>query len=160
MTQEFGPNYQKLINKNLLCLDYGSQCVGVAQFTPGRDPFPLKWGRIIFKNQDQVLEEIKQICEDECSDLVIMGLPLYLDGKESDMTQRVRSFHKLLEERISPLPLILQDETLSTFEAKKRMENSPEFNFKVDPKQIDSLSAVIILESFLRSDSELPLGAG
>ena len=47
--------------------------------------------------------------------------------------------------------LYFQDETLTTKEAEERMKKSPRFNFKVDPTQIDSLSASIILEDFLRA---------
>ena len=46
-------------------------------------------------------------------------------------------------------PLFLQDETLSTFEAKERMKQLPQYNFKIDLKRVDELAASIILEAFL-----------
>ena len=45
-----------------------------------------------------------------------------------------------------------QDETLTSQEAKDRMQNSPEYNFQIDVNRIDALSAQIILEDFLKKD--------
>ena len=62
----------------------------------------------------------------------------------------MRKLSDLLGQNYPDLTIINQDETLTTYEAKDRMKNSAKFNFKVDPKQIDELSAVIILEDFIK----------
>ncbi|MCP4912269.1 MAG: Holliday junction resolvase RuvX [Oligoflexia bacterium] len=140
---------ERFRNQNILTIDYGTKVVGLASFCPGKDPFPMTYGRIIVKDDLQVISELKQVIEDEFFEVLILGLPLFTDGKESEMTQTVRNFGKLLEKEIGIEP-ILQDETLSSFEAEKRMQEDPRYNFKVDPKKIDEVAACIILEDFFK----------
>lgn len=140
---------ERFRNQNILAIDYGTKVVGLASFCPGKDPFPMTYGRIIVKDDFQIISELKQIIEDEFFEVLILGLPLFTDGKESEMTQTVRTFGKLIEKEIGIEP-ILQDETLSSFEAEKRMQEDPRYNFKVDPKKIDEVAACIILEDFFK----------
>tara|TARA_R110002072_G_scaffold534_6_gene3862 strand:- start:39511 stop:39978 length:468 start_codon:yes stop_codon:yes gene_type:complete len=141
-------------NRNILAVDYGTKVVGLASFCPGRDPFPLTYGRIVVKNTDQIIEDIQKIIKDELFEVIVLGLPLYKDGNESDMTREVKSFSSLLIERTG-LELHLQDETLSSFEAEERMKEDPRYNFKVDMKKIDEVAACIILEDFFKKKDKL-----
>lgn len=135
----------------LLAIDYGSKVVGTAKFTIGRDPYPLMLEKIVVKNESQVLNTLTSIIENEAIDVVIVGVPYFLDGKESEQTKKNKAFATLLTQLFPNLKIFEQDETLTTKEAEERMKNSPQFNFKIDPTQIDCLSAVIILEDFLKS---------
>lgn len=139
-----------LKNKTFLSIDYGTVAIGLAIFNALNMPFPIAYGRILNKNhENDIVEELKKIIIDESIDILIIGLPKYLDGNESKMTLEVKNFASNLESKIS-IPYFFQDESLSTFEAENRMKNSPQYNFKVDPKQIDAVSATIILEDFLK----------
>lgn len=122
--------------------------MGLASFHMGRDPYPLCFGRIIYESDEESIKEIQAHIEENAFDILILGLPLYTDGTESEMTKRVRGFGELLKQETS-LRVYLQDETLSSFEAEDRMKNSPAYNFKVDMKKIDEVAASIILEDFL-----------
>lgn len=128
-------------------IDYGSKVVGTALYQLDRDPFALPYSRLVVKSEQQVMSELKQIVGDELIDLVILGVPYMVDGTETDLSRKIKFFGQQLGETLK-LPVYEQDETLSTFEAQERMKNSPRYNFKVDPKQIDSLCAAIILEDF------------
>lgn len=141
-------NLEKFAGKHLLSIDYGTKVIGLASYNTGRDPYPLCFGRIIYKDDEQAIDEIMVHIEENAFDILILGLPLYTDGTESEMTKRVRGFGELLAKR-SSLRVFLQDETLSSFEAEDRMKNSPAYNFKVDLKKIDEVAASIILEDFL-----------
>lgn len=136
--------------RNVLGVDYGSKVTGLAFFCPGREPFPLPFGQISYVDDDQLAQAIVQVVEDECIELVVLGLPLFTDGKESEMTARVRNFSQILGARLKETELLLQDETLTSYEAADRMKNSPQYNFKVDESKIDALAASIILEDFFR----------
>lgn len=133
----------------LLGLDYGSKVVGTALYHLGRDPFPMPFEKVVVKSEGQLLKDLKQLASDELIDFIILGIPYLTDGRESDLTRKIKLFGRELEAALN-LPVIEQDETLSTFEASERMKNSPRYNFQVDPKQIDSLCAAIILEDFCR----------
>ncbi|MFT6068219.1 MAG: putative Holliday junction resolvase [Bacteriovoracaceae bacterium] len=141
-------NSEKFAGKHLLSIDYGTKVMGLASFHMGRDPYPLCFGRIIYESDEESIKEIQAHIEENAFDILILGLPLYTDGTESEMTKRVRGFGELLKQETS-LRVYLQDETLSSFEAEDRMKNSPAYNFKVDMKKIDEVAASIILEDFL-----------
>jgi putative Holliday junction resolvase len=142
----------KYLNKTILAVDYGFKVIGTAIFRVGNDPYPLMHEKILFKDIDSSIANLKQIVENESIDIVIFGLPHYTDGKRSDHTLKTENVGIALKALLPQSEFYFQDETLTTKEAEDRMKNSPEYNFKVDPTKIDCLSAVIILEDFLRSN--------
>lgn len=146
------PNYKKFLGKKILAVDFGSKVIGTAQFCPGRDPFPYISEKIIYKSDDESIKILKALIANDDIDVVVIGIPYFLDGKESTNTIHVKSFAQLLKSALPDQELFEQDETLTTKTAEERMKNSPEFNFKIDPTKIDCLSATIILEDFIRKD--------
>ncbi len=145
------PNFKRFSGKNILAVDYGTKVTGTATFCPGRDPFPLLCTSIVYQSDQQIIDELISLIGNEGIDVLVLGLPLFTDGKESEMTQRVRTFGEELKNSLSGVDFHFQDETLTSFEAEDRMKNSPEFNFKVDMKKIDMVAASIILEDFIKS---------
>lgn len=145
------PRFQKFIGKNILAIDFGTKVIGTALFCPGKDPFPYTAEKIIYKSHLESIKAIKLILENESVDVVVLGIPYFVDGKESSNTIAVRDFGKLLKNELHLQEFFEQDETLTTKAAEDRMKNSPEYNFKVDPTKIDCVSATIILEDFIRS---------
>jgi putative Holliday junction resolvase len=143
------PNFNKFKGINILAIDYGTKITGLAQFCPGREPYPQPRGRIVYKSDEQILEDLKEYIEEDFIEVIVLGLPLYLDGKESDMTETVRAFGEKLKVVFSDQEIFLQDETLSSEAAKERMLSSPRYNFKIDLKKIDEVAATIILEDFI-----------
>jgi len=141
--------------KPILAIDYGSKFTGLALFTPGVDLFPTAFGRIINKSEKDLLEQLHTVIKDEFIEVIVIGLPYFLDGKETTMTKTIKSFASKLADTFPEIQLFSQDETLSTKEAEERMINSPYYNFKVDLTQIDALSAAIILENFMKAEQKL-----
>lgn len=137
-------------NKNLLGVDFGEKVIGTAIFRFGRDPYPMPHKKIINKNLEQIKKEFEEILEEEFVDIFIVGVPYLLDGGETNSTKKAKDFIMWLKESFPKIEVFDQDETLSTFEAKERMKRDPRYNFQVDPKMIDTLSASIILEDFLK----------
>jgi putative Holliday junction resolvase len=152
MTYERFPNFKKFQGKNIFAVDYGTVATGLANFTPGREPFPQPYGRLIYKDDPTLINDLIKVLEDESAEVLIIGLPLHGDGNDTKMSTRIRAFTALLEKEITDIPIIFQDETLSSYEAESRMKTSPRYNFKVDPTQIDALAASIILEDFLKAE--------
>lgn len=143
---ELSPQF--LQNKRLLGIDFGEKVIGTALYCWGRDPYPMPFQKIENKSPDYVLKQLNQILDEELIDIMIIGIPYLLDGQSTNSTKKAQQFVKWLQSQHPQTPCIEQDETLSTFEAKERMKNSPRYNFKVDIKEIDTLSASIILEQF------------
>lgn len=139
------------MQKKFLSIDYGEKFLGLATFHPGVDPYPLKFGRLANKGEALVYEDIFKLVKHEDITDIICGIPYFTDGKESKNTLKIKDFFAKLEKHCGQnFNYYQQDETLTSHEAKDRMLNSPEFNFKVDINQIDALSAQIILEDFLK----------
>ena len=142
-------NFTKYNKKNLLGVDFGQKVIGLALFCPGRDPFPMPAGRIINKNEAQVMEDFQSFIDEEVVEAIVLGIPYLLDGKITSTTKRMLDFGDKLKAHFPTLEVVYQDETLTTFEAEDRMKKDPRYNFKVNPKEIDALSAAIILEDFI-----------
>jgi putative Holliday junction resolvase len=147
-------NYQRFsqfINRPILAIDFGFKVVGTAQFCPGRDPYPLIAQKIIYKSDVNTIAELKKFIDEESIEVIVLGVPYFVDGKESETTKSIKLFGELLKTSFPHCEFFEQDETLSTKAAQERMKNSAQFNFKVDPTQIDCVAATIILEDFIRS---------
>ena len=147
-------NFSRFSGVNLMGIDYGKKITGVATFTPGRDPYPLPFTGIPYKNDDSLLKELLKIIEDEAIEMVIMGIPYRGDGTSSDMTNTVLTFSQNLKTACEAqgLKLHLQNEYLTSYEAKDRMKKMPRYNFQVKLNEIDAFAASIILEDFIKSD--------
>ncbi len=148
-------NYQKFLKKKIIAIDYGTKVVGLAMFKVGDDPFPYPYSRIIYKGDLELIQEIKDLKGEEFFDIIILGIPYYTDGSSSSMTNHLLKFGELLKEsfkNFNDIDIFYQDETLSTNEAKSRMLNSPQYNFKIDLKEIDKVAATIILEDFIKAN--------
>jgi putative Holliday junction resolvase len=138
-------------NKKIMAIDFGFKVVGTAFFCPVQDPFPYLGEKIIFKSQTEMISAIKKIIAEENVDILVLGVPYYIDGKESEQTKLTKNFGKLLQAACPDCLFFEQDETLTTKAAEERMRNSPQFNFKIDMTMIDCVAASIILEDFIRS---------
>jgi putative Holliday junction resolvase len=142
--------FKQFLGKRILSIDFGTKVIGTAMFCPGRDPFPYAADKIIYKSHSKSIESLLSIISNEDIEIVVIGIPYFIDGKESTNTVNVRAFAEQLKSALITQDLYEQDETLTTKAAEERMMNSPEFNFKIDPTKIDCVSATIILEDFIR----------
>jgi putative Holliday junction resolvase len=149
------PTDHPLHLKTILALDFGEKFIGIASFCINRDPFPTPYGRIANTGPEAVIKELKRLIDDECVDLLVVGLPHLIDGQKTSTTAKAQTFINFLSEHFT-LPIETQDETLSTFEAESRMKSSPRYNFQVDLKQIDAVAASVILEDFIRRKKRTP----
>jgi putative Holliday junction resolvase len=147
----------------LISLDYGSKSIGVAKAdTELKLATPIK---TIFRDRENVLRasisEIIDIIIEEKADIVVIGLPLLLDGNESDQTAKVRDFegvlrtrleNKIKNENININPKFnFQNEFYSTKMASEILtENGKK---KKDFKQtIDQVAACLILEEYMNNN--------
>ena len=146
------PRSIKYMDKNLLAIDYGQKFTGLATYHIGKDPYPMPYGRVAYKSDKQLAQEILSICSMEDIEIIILGIPKLLDGKETTMTKMIAAFGETLKKQWDEAHFFTQDETLSTFEAKERMKNSAQYNFKIDMNKVDEIAACIILEDFLKME--------
>jgi len=131
--------------KTILCFDYGTKTIGVAI---GQSITCTANALTELRARDGIPNwtEIELIIKEWQPNLLLVGLPLNMDGSYSSLTQRADKFGKRLHGRFG-LPVEMVDERLSSFEAKGIIiSNTGSRNFK--EKKIDSLAAKIILEDW------------
>jgi putative pre-16S rRNA nuclease len=140
----------KTFNKTFtaLAFDYGLRTIGTAvgqSLTATAQPLKDLKARDGIPNWD----DIKQLIEEWKPDVVVVGLPLNMDGSHSEMTTRAEKFARRIHGRFG-LKVSMADERLSSFEAKGEIiEKTGSRDFKT--KKIDSLAAKLILESWFNA---------
>lgn len=85
--------------------------------------------------------------EDDGLAAIVVGLPRRLDGSDNDQTPIVRVFAAELA-RLAGLPVILQDERLSSHEAASRLAQR-ERDWRKRKAKLDAAAAAIILQDYL-----------
>ena len=85
--------------------------------------------------------------EDDGVASLVIGLPRRLDGSPNDMTSRVRAFATRVGAE-TRLPVVLQDERLSSREAESRLAER-EKDWRVRKERLDAAAAAVILQDYL-----------
>ncbi|WLS79674.1 Holliday junction resolvase RuvX [Erwinia pyri] len=132
----------------LLAFDFGTKSIGVAigqQLTGTARPLAA------LKAQDGTPDwnKIEALLKEWQPDRVVVGLPLNMDGTEQPLTVRARKFANRIHGRFG-VQVDLHDERLSTIEARAELFERGGFR-ALSKGSVDSLSAVIILESWFEN---------
>ncbi|WP_417760210.1 Holliday junction resolvase RuvX [Shewanella sp.] len=132
----------------ILGFDFGTKSIGVAvgQAITGNAQ-PLKAIKATDGTPDWSL--IEALLKEWQPELVVVGLPLNMDGTEQEMTQRARKFANRIHGRFG-VPITTQDERLTTADAKSRLFEYGGYK-ALSKGQIDSVSAVLIVESYFEN---------
>ncbi len=96
------------------------------------------------------LQVLKQIVKSEEVGMILLGLPLNMDGTEGAGCQAVRQLARNLhkDQELSDFPIEFWDERLSTSAVERFMVGQDISRAKRD-RSIDSAAAAYILEGFL-----------
>lgn len=120
-----------------MAFDFGTTKIGVAvgqKITGTATPVA------VVKARDGIPQwlVIDRLVEEWQPTVLVVGLPINMDGTESDMSKAATRFSRRLHGRYG-ISIELMDERLSTFEAR-------EFE---TPDQLDAIAAKLILETWL-----------
>lgn len=85
--------------------------------------------------------------EDDGLEAVVVGWPRKLDGRPTHQTAAVEAFARALESRVS-VPVVLQDERLSSHEAESRLAMR-ESDWRKRKAKLDAAAAAVILQDYL-----------
>jgi len=147
----------------ILGLDYGEKRIGVAVSDElGLTAQGLE--TIQRKNAAHDVERIGKIAREIGAEKIVIGYPVRLNGEEGIQCEKVKRFSGRLETVLS-IPVVFQDETLTTKEAESILI---EANVRRDKRKllVDKLAAGIILQAYLDSHrnkegaSDTPADAG
>ena len=126
----------------IIGIDWGARRIGVAVSDETRG-FVFLRPVINLGRGDDATTIVTRVIMDERATGVVVGLPLYPDGSESDTTKMVREFVAGLSKKID-LPIILVEENLTSVVAQESMGRVRVRDIK---EKLDSESARVILEN-------------
>jgi putative holliday junction resolvase len=136
----------------VLGIDYGARRIGLA-LSDATATLASPWRLLQRPPSDAetlrvVLAEIAVLAADSDGlEAVVVGWPRRLDGTPTDQTPIVEAFARGLEAKLA-VPVVLQDERLSSREAESRLAVR-EPDWRKRKKKIDAAAAAIILQDYL-----------
>jgi putative Holliday junction resolvase len=135
-------------DKRLMGLDLGSKTIGVATSDRTRMiATPIE--TVARKKFTQDAERLLAIIAAENIGLIVLGLPVNMDGTEGPRCQSTRAFARNFA-KLSPVPVVYWDERLSTAAVERMLIQADASRAKRD-QVIDKLAAAWILQAALDS---------
>src|ERR1700676_5593644 len=144
----------------ILGIDYGQKRLGLAlsdeQGLTSR-PFAI-WTRI---NRRRDLARLRELVRQHAVRRIVIGLPLHLDGTQSEMSAETKAFASRVEKALG-IPVEMVDERLSSWEAKQTVQANKS---SAAPRRgagrkrhttLDDVAAAVILRDFLAQAHSAP----
>jgi putative Holliday junction resolvase len=136
----------------VLGIDYGLRRIGLA-LSDATATLASPW-RLIQRPPSEaetlrlMVNEISNLASDDDGlEAVVVGWPRRLDGSPTDQTKIVETFKRALEAKIA-VPVVLQDERLSSREAESRLATR-ETDWRKRKAKLDAAAAAVILQDYL-----------
>lgn len=130
----------------ILALDYGKKRTGIAV----TDPLQMIASPLTTVETQQLFEYLKDYVAKETVEKILIGLPLNLDGTDTDATAAVRHNIRRLKNSFPEIPIETVDEEYSSKEAAKAMA---EMGMKKKDRQekgnLDMMAAALMLRRYL-----------
>lgn len=130
-----------------LGLDLGTKTCGVA-LSDRTKIIASFYKNINYKEENVLLNEIKEIVNKEEIEKVILGFPKNMNNTIGERATSTIEFKEKLEALIN-IPVILEDERLTTKIAEQALIMGNDLSRKKRKKIIDGTSAVVILQGYL-----------
>lgn len=129
-----------------LGIDHGDARIGIA----ATDDFGILAHPVetIEQAKGDSVERIAQLVAARKIQTLVLGLPIRMDGSEGSSAVKVRAFGDLLRARISTIPLVFVDETLTTSTASAKLREAGR-KAKQQKSIIDQAAAVEILNTWM-----------
>jgi putative Holliday junction resolvase len=130
----------------LLGVDYGQRRIGLAISDPDRKfAFPLATYERQATERDAAY--FRQVVADEAVALLVVGLPVHLDGREGQKAAEARQLGAWLTE-VTGLPVVYYDERFTTVEAESALWSAG-LTHKKRKARRDRVAAQILLQTYL-----------
>ena len=136
-----------------LSVDLGDRRTGIAV---GNDELNIAHPLTVLEVPigNELIHSISQLMQEHEIDGLVLGLPLNMDGSESELSTRARKFARRLEGRFG-IQVKMVDERLTSQEAKSllREQSQNQRGRNDDLTKIDHIAAALILQSWLDDQS-------
>ena len=132
-------------------IDLGERRIGLAisdaTATLARPLKTIERGRSDAAAVEQLRRTIAELAGEEAVSSVVVGLPKHLDGSPNRQTPRVQKIVSLLTAQLA-IPVVTQDERLSSREAEERLALG-EKDWRRRKAKLDAAAAAVILQDYL-----------
>lgn len=135
-------------SKCLMGIDYGSRVIGVS-ICDASWMIASPYTSIDNKKFTPVAEEIFKIIDDRNICGIVIGLPLKMDGSESDICQSIRQFGRNLI-KLRDINICFFDERFSTSLAEQSLDHA-DISWDKKRQLVDKVAAGHILQRFIDS---------
>ncbi len=135
-----------------LALDVGTRTIGLALTDPDR-VVASAWETVRRRGEAADVTELIARIRDREVDLVVVGLPLELDGRQGRRAKRVLRLVEVLQQQLAtrpeqPVAVVTWDERFSTM-AAERVLREADLSRARRKQKIDALAAQHILQGWL-----------
>ena len=136
------------INKKALGIDFGLKRIGLSLSDDTQTiAFPFKY--ILNESLKKTVSELKEILDKENIGLVVIGMPIGLKGKQTEISVKIEEFIYELKEKIDEkITVTVYDERFSSVQAQKSLIEQ-NIKRKKRKEKIDSVASTFILQSYL-----------
>lgn len=132
-------------------IDFGTVRVGVA-ITDRRRTLASPLEMYARRDRQQDADYFRRLAAEHQVVLFVVGLPVYLDGRESPKSAEARQFGLWLQQ-VTQVPVEFFDERFSTVQAEQFMAEG-RLTSKRRKKRVDMLAAQVMLAAYLESPSK------
>ena len=135
-------------NKKALGIDFGLKRIGLSLSDDTQTiAFPLKY--ILNESLKKAVSELKKIINEEDIGLIVIGMPIGLKGKQTEISIKIEEFIKQLKDEIDGgIIITVYDERFSSVQAQKSLIEQ-NIKRKKRKERIDSIASTFILQSYL-----------
>ena len=142
------PNMPENINKKALGIDFGLKRIGLSLSDDTQTiAFPFKY--ILNESLKKIISEIGEIIGEENIGLIVIGMPIGLKGKQTEISIKISEFIQELKNKIGEeITLAVYDERFSSVQAQKSLIEQ-NIKRKKRKEKIDSVASTFILQSYL-----------
>lgn len=132
----------------IMALDYGLKRTGIAV----TDPLQIIAQGLTAVDTKDVMPFLKKYFSEETVELLLIGLPVNLDGSDTHGTLLVQKFIPLLRKEFPGLVVKTVDERFTSKLAKQAMlDMGMKKKDRQVKKNVDEISATILLQDYLRA---------
>ena len=142
--EEFKKKHSNKIR--IIGLDLGTKRIGVS-ICDEKQSIATPFKTLFKKNLNQLINEIKEIVDENDIKAIIIGNPINMDGSASKSSQSVKDIANNISKSIN-IPICLWDERLSTVGAFN-LSSQLDINVSKREKNIDKNAAAFILQGAL-----------
>ena len=130
----------------IIGIDFGLRRTGLA----ASDPLGIFASALDTVDSTKIIDYLKKYAQAERIVHFVVGYPVNMDGRPSEAQSHVDAFLPVLKKAFPDVPVTLEDERFTSVLAHRAMiDGGMKASRRRDKKEVDRISAAIILQSYL-----------